>query len=171
MSHTSGRANESSYRFHEVQDLDDIASVIAFDMEYPLDGSRPAPVEHDPSLDPVIVPALIERELDGGGGYPVSAREMTETLGGTFRQDPASGEAVCSYRGVEIVFRPGSPTALAGGKAVELPGTPAMLDGVLAVPTGVFCDAWGIECTGLREYVPNEDGTKTTIWLGNYIVP
>ena len=30
---------------------DSIYSVIIFDMEYPLDGSAPTPVEHDPSLD------------------------------------------------------------------------------------------------------------------------
>ena len=82
-----------NYRFKQVQDLDSITSVIVFDREYPLDGSKSVPVQHDPALDPFTVTRM--EPLSETGGYTVPVRELTEKLGapipGTppLRQRPA----------------------------------------------------------------------------------
>ncbi len=165
-----GDAREYSYQCKEVLDLDSIYSVIIFDMEYPLDGSAPTPVEHDPSLDPFTVKRM--EPLSEGAGYSLPAKELTEKLGGTFRQNAAGDEATCAYRDAEIVLKAGSRTALVNGQPVELKDAPAMQDGVLAAPYGVFVDAWEIDA-----YVQREDGERINdreiklIWHDWYVIP
>lgn len=165
-----GDPGEYSYRFHEVQDLDSIRSVIVFDMEYPLDGSAPTPAEHDPALDPFHVTRM--DPLSKGSGYSLPVRELTEKLGGTFRQNDAGDEAACTYRDAEIVLKAGSRTALVNGRPVELREAPAMQDGVLAAPYSVFEEAWEIDAC-----VQREDGKRINdheielIWHDWYIVP
>ena len=162
--HTS----ELQYQFYEIQDLNKISAVIVFDMEYPLDGSRPVPAEPDPSLDPFTVTRL--DPLEEGVGYSIPVRELTEKLGGTFRAD--GEQAVCTYRDVAVILRAGSRTALVNDQAVELKQAPAMQDGVLAAPCAVFTDAWGISACVLRE-----DGERLNerevqlIWYDWYIIP
>lgn len=163
-------AYEASYRFHEVQDLESIRSVIVFDREYPLDGSASTPVEHDPALDPFTVTRM--EPLSKGSGYSLPVRELTEKLGGTFRQNTAGDEAVCTYRDTEIVLQAGSRTAQVNGQSVELRDAPAMQDGVLAAPYSVFKDAWGIDAC-----VQREDGERINehemelIWHDWYVIP
>ena len=139
-------------------------------MEYPLDGSAPTPVEHDPSLDPFTVTRM--EPLLEGAGYSLPAKELTEKLGGTFRQNAAGDEVTCAYRDAEIVLKAGSRTALVNGQPVELKDAPAMQDGVLAAPYGVFVDAWEIDA-----YVQREKGERISshetrlIWHDWYVIP
>lgn len=156
------------YRFNEVQDLDGIVSVIVFDMEYPLDGSQPTPVEHDPALDPFTVKRM--ERLEEGGGFSIPVRDLTEGLGGTCVWDAAAGEMTCVYRGVTIVLRAGSKTALVDGETVALHQAPALQNGSLAAPSGVFTDAWGIRCCVQREKEYKGDDLEI-IWCDWYVIP
>ena len=159
---------EYRYRFNEVQDLDNIVSVIVFDKEYPLDGSTPAPVEHDPALDPFLVKRM--DRLAEGAGFSLPVRDLTEKLGGTCKWDAAREEMTCVYRDVAIVLRPGSLTALVDGEIVELSEAPAMQDGVLAAPYQIFEENWGIKCCVLREEIRKGDRVEN-VWGDWYILP
>lgn len=162
---------EANYRFKEVQSLDNIASIIVFDTEYPLDGSEPTPVEHDPALDPFTVARM--EPLSEEHGYSIPVRELTEKLGGACAWDSATGDVTCAYRDVTIVLHAGRDTALVDGKEVTLPVAPAEQNGVLAADYLVFCDAWGIDGFVQREKIySGQDPTDVTIvWDDWYIIP
>lgn len=164
------------YRFYAVQDLDNISSVIVFDVEYPLDGSAPFPVEHDPAFDPFTVRRM--EPLTEGSGYPVPVRELTEKLGGTCYWDPVTGDVTCTYRGVSIVLHPGVDTATVNGGPVKLWGAPAVQDGSLAASWNVFQKAWGIDgfvTYTLGETLPDPDDPGTffteTFYHDWYVIP
>ena len=166
----SWKQSEAYYRFKEVQDLDSIASFIVFDKEYPLDGSEPTPVEHDPALDPFTVTRM--ERLGEGGGYTVPVRELTEKLGGTCTWDPATGDVTCVYRGVSVVLHAGRDTALVDGKSVALRAAPAEQDGVLAAEWGVLSDAWEIDGFVQRSTTWNLETDQNEIeWHDWYIIP
>lgn len=154
------------YRFREVQDLDAIRSVIVFDREFPLDGSAPTDLLHDPALDPVRVTPTAPL---GDSDRPIPAEALTEALGGTCRRDPDTGALSCTYRGVTIVLTPGSDTADVDGRSVPLLKTPAVRDGVLAADYQVFFDAWGLDGFVLR----TRDRTVSDVitWGDWYIMP
>lgn len=174
MDGTGGSFNQATrqweyhYRFKEIQDLDGIASVIVFDMEYPLDGSKPTPVEHNPALDPITVTRM--ERLDEHSGYGIPVRELTEKLGGACTWDPATDDVTCVYRGVTVVLHAGRDTALVDGETVDLPVAPAEQDGVLAAHCQVFLDAWGLD--GFLQRETTRDGeTSTTEYFDFYIIP
>ena len=179
MHHQSGSDNpatgscENLYQFYEVQALDGtgIVSIIAFDMEFPLDGSKPAPVEHDDTLDPFTAARM--EKLSDQSGYSVPVRELTEKLGGTCDWDPATGSVTCVYRGVTVVLKAGDATALVDGEPVDMLEAPAEQNGVLAADWLVFKEAWNIQGFVQRENIHNEkDPTDvTTIWGDWYIIP
>lgn len=156
------------YRFLEIQDLENISSIIVFDTEYPLDGSAPTPVEHDPALDPFTVTRM--EPLEEGTGYAVPVRELTEKLGGVCAWDPATGDVTCTYRGVSIVLHAGRDTVLVDGEPVDTRCAPAEQDGVLAADWYVFKDAWGIDGGVLRENI-RQGGDVETVWHDWYIIP
>lgn len=170
LDNTLGDLGEYSMQCAEVLDLESIRSVIVFDMEYPLDGSTPTPVEHDPALDPFTVTRM--DPLSKGSGYSIPARELTEKLGGTFHQNAAGDEVTCTYRDAAIVLKAGSRTALVNGQSVELREAPAMQDGVLAAPYYVFVDAWGIDACVQRENGERiNDHEIELIWHDWYVIP
>ncbi len=154
------------YRFREVQALDNIRSVIVYDMEYFVDGTQPAPVEHDPALDPFTLPVtggpLSEQII---ASIPV--RALTEALGGTCAWDPASGAVTCVYRGVTVVLCPGSETALVDGESVTMSAAPQVQDGVLVAVCTLFDNAWGI----YSEVAWMDQDTDHDTVSGWYIVP
>lgn len=152
-----------SYEFDEIQDLENIVSIIAFDVEYPLDGSVPIQLEHDPALDPFTLP--VTEPLAEKFGYSLPARELTEKLGGTFDRDPTTGAVTCVYRGVSVVLRPGDITAMVDRQPVTMLAAPALQDGSLAASGFLFEDAWGIECILLSA---SGDSPEVDEW---YIVP
>lgn len=159
----------ASYRCTEVLDLDTVASIIVFDMEYPLDGSSPTPAEHNPALDPFTVTRM--EQLSAGRGFSIPVRELTEKLGGTFRQE--ADQTVCTYRDTEIVLKAGSQTALVNGQAVELEDAPAIQNGILAAPYSVFRDAWEIDACVQREDSGRmlSEHEPELIWHDWYIIP
>lgn len=162
---------EANYRFKEIQSLDSIASIIVFDMEYPLDGSEPTPVAHDPTLDPFTVTRM--EPLSEKHGYSIPVRELTEKLGGACTWDAVTGDVTCTYRDVSIVLHAGKDTALVDSKSVDLLAAPAEQNGVLAADYMVFRDAWGIDGFVQRETVQNgeDPADSTTIWGDWYIIP
>ncbi len=164
------------YHFYEIQPLEDIASVIVFDMEYPLDGSAPFPVEHDPALDPFTVRKM--EPLTDGSGYPIPVRELTERLGGVCHWEPSTGDVTCTYRDVSIILHPGVDTATVNGTPVTMWGAPAVQDGSLAASWGVFRDAWSLDgfvtyTLGEEVPIPGEDGATEilTHYHDWYIIP
>ena len=163
--------SEDSYRFKEIQELDNIVSVIVFDMEYPLDGSKPTPVEHNPALDPFTVTRM--EPLKEGGGYSLPVRELTEKLGGTCAWDAATGDVTCVYRDVTVVLHAGEDTALVDGEPVDLLYAPAEQNGVLAANPQLFWDAWGLDGFVQREHTQNEKDSSdvTTVWGDWYVIP
>ena len=160
-----------TYRFKQVQDLDAIAGLIVFDREYPLDGSKSSPVEHDPALDPFTVTRM--ERLTEGGGYTVPVQELTEKLGGAYTWDAASQTAACTYRGVTVTLKAGSTAALIDEREVELGEAPAEQGGILTAACGVFEEAWGIDFNLQRVYGPDhpEDKYIELIWHDWYVIP
>lgn len=176
MEHVSSSLNEAvhqyedHYRFKEIQNLDDIVSIIVFDMEYPLDGSAPTPVEHDPALDPFTVTRM--EPLCENSGYAIPVRELTEKLGGVCTWDPATGDVTCVYRDVSVTLHAGKDTALVNGEVVNLLVAPAQQGGVLAADSQVFEEAWGIYAFVLREHGERLDnGEVETTWHDWYVIP
>jgi len=166
------RYYEYNYDFNDVQDLEQITGIIAFDMEYPLDGSKPRAVEHDAALDPITVTPM--ESLKEGSGYTLSVRELTEKLGGTCVWDAGSGAVMCTYRGVSIVLRAGELTAAVDGEDVEMRFAPGVLDGKLCSDCGVFFDAWGLDGFVQRTAFYEQrqpDGSVPLVWHDWYIVP
>jgi len=149
MDHTGGHypddktARSDEYRFHEVQDLSKIKSIIVFDMEYPIDGSAPRPVAHDPALDPFKVPRM--ERLREGGGFSIPVRAITEGLGGSCTWDSETGDIACTYRETTVVLHPGNATVTVNGEEKELQEAPAIQNGIAVVPCDLFRDAWGID--------------------------
>ena len=161
---------EYHYRFEQVQDLESISSVIVFDMEYPLDGSAPAPAEHDPALDPFTVTRM--EPLVEGSGYTIPVRELTEKLGGTYSWNATEQSVSCTYRGVTVALKPGSATALVDNQEIEMRYAPMEQDGILTSDVQLFQDAWGIDCRVQRENGNHLDDTHLeVIWHDWYIVP
>lgn len=173
MEPSSSGSGEFYYRFKEIQSLDGtgIVSVIVFDKEYPLDGSKPAPVEHNPALDPFTVTRM--ERLGEGRGYTVPVRELTEKLGGVCTWDPSTGDVSCVYRDVTIVLHSGKDTALVNGEAVGLPDAPAERNGILAADWSVFKEAWGISGFVQHERIRSEEDPTDVeiIWHDWYIIP
>lgn len=162
-----------NFEMKSVQDLSEIKGIIAFDMEYPMDGSKPFAVEHDDALDPVSVTRM-ERLVETSG-YTLPMRELTEKLGGTCEWDAESGDVTCTYRGVSIVMHAGEKTMMVDGKPVEQRYAPGVIDGKLCMDDvqAVF-DAWGLDGELLRttHYEQRQpDGSAPITWHDWYIVP
>lgn len=155
---------EHDYRFREVQDLSLIRSVIVFDQEFPLDGSKPKTLAHDAALDPFQVPTM--EALSEGAGYSLPVRALTESLGGTCDWDADTGNVTCVYRGITIVLASGSDTATVDGAGVTLKETPAVQNGTLASDYQLFFDAWGLD-----GFVQRTKDGDDTIWGDWYIIP
>lgn len=157
-----------NYQFVAVQDLESIVSVIAFDVEYPLDGSEPVQLEHDPALDPFSLPLM--EPLTETSGFSLPVRALTEMLGGTCAWDPVTGNVTCTYRDVTVVLHPGDATARVDGQPVTLRDAPAIQDGSLAATYSLFADAWGIGGFAARTYSYIGDEVEIT-WGDWYIIP
>ncbi len=184
-----GAANNSfNYRFHQVQDLTDIVSVIAFDREYPLNGGPAKAVDHDPALDPFTIPLTdqLRARLTDKGPVPVPVRALTEGLGGTCRWDSVSGEITCTYRGVSVTLTPGSGVCAVDGAVQDLkdniPRAQYITDDgsggrwVTVAPWYIFERAWGIDGFVTRTYgeeVDNGDGSSSLLcdYHDWYVIP
>jgi len=164
-----------NYEFKDVQDLNKIAGIIACDMEYPLDGSKPFAVEHDVSLDPIVIEPLAPLSIHHSGSLPV--RELMEKLGGTCEWDPKTGDVTCTYRGVSLVMRDGEKTFLVDGVPEEFDyAPPGVVDGKFCLDEFVPAfDAWGlygfIQSVPRWELAPPEGGGVPCDWDNWYIVP
>lgn len=157
-----------NYEFFEVQDLENIVSIIVFDVEYPLDGSEPVQLEHDPALDPFTIPRM--EKLKENGGFSIPVRLLTEKLGGTCDWDPVTGDVTCAYRGVTVVLRPGYDTATVNGQPVTMSAIPAVQNGSLAASYQLFADAWGLDGFVSRSTEYIGDDVEIT-WGDWYIIP
>ncbi len=163
------RSSRLDYQFIEIQNLDDIASVIVFDREYPVDGGKPVPFEHDPSLDPFTVTRM-EPMGEEGSGYTVPVRELTEKLGGTCTWQ-SDGTVTCIYRDVTIVLRPGSTNVTVNGKTVATRRAPALQDGIFTADIDVFREYWGVYIRLMRTDIYDENDQYDIIWNDWLVVP
>lgn len=156
------------YKFIGVQDLENIVSIIAFDVEYPLDGSASIQLEHDPSLDPFTLPAF--KTLTETSGFLIPVRALTEQLGGVCRWDPETGDVTCVCRGVTVVLHPGDDTAEVNGQPVPMREPAAVQKGSLTANAQLFTDAWGLYAFVSRSRTYIGDDIEIT-WSDWYIVP
>ena len=101
--------------------VEEFASVILGDTEFPLDGSAPFPAEVDEKLYPFEIGLLRYPVLDvGERNYVADVADLCQKLGAEYAWDEAAGTATATYRGVTITLTAGSATALVDGEAMEL---------------------------------------------------
>ena len=101
--------------------VEEFASVILGDTEFPLDGSAPFPAEVDEKLYPFEIGLLRYPVLDvGERNYVADVADLCQKLGADYRWDSKTRTATATYRGVTITLTAGSATALVNGEVVEL---------------------------------------------------
>ena len=89
--------------------VEEFASVILGDTEFPLDGSAPFPAEVDEKLYPFEIGLLRYPVLDvGERNYVADVADLCQKLGAEYAWDEAAGTATATYRGVTITLTAGS---------------------------------------------------------------
>ena len=137
--------------FAEVKftDVNEVASIIFGDTEFPLDGSEPTLAEEDERLYPFFVPRYGEE-----GPFYTNMEALCQGLGAEYIWDADTQTATATYRDVTIQMTVGSSQVLVNGEPMELIGdlwdemnqeivedVPLFIklkDGVLIAPTYLF---------------------------------
>lgn len=167
-------------RFESVQDLSQIAGIVVWGREYPLDGGPSVPVEVDGHLLPFEIP-LGPTPGAGNVGYTVPVRALCDGLGAACVWDSGTQTATMDYQGTTIALTWGSSVAVVNGQEVVLrapvmvqdgygrlysspdaAGAQRVEDGVLYVEVAPFEEAWQLwfNCT----YDSNQDQPEDQIW-------
>ena len=148
--------------------VEEFASVILGDTEFPLDGSAPFPAEVDEKLYPFEIGLLRYPVLDvGERNYVADVADLCQKLGAEYAWDEAAGTATATYRGVTITLTAGSATALVDGEAMELytdytleDGTEQRVelpvleeDGTVSALITAFTQPWSLDTEVEREDV------------------
>ena len=147
--------------------VEEFASVILGDTEFPLDGSAPFPAEVDEKLYPFEIGLLRYPVADGARNYVADVADLCQKLGADYRWDSETRTATATYRGVTITLTAGSATALVDGEAMELytdytleDGTeqrvelPALEeDGTVSALITAFTQSWSLDTEVEREDV------------------
>ena len=148
--------------------VEEFASVILGDTEFPLDGSAPFPAEVDEKLYPFEIGLLRYPVLDvGERNYVADVADLCQKLGAEYAWDEAAGTATATYRGVTITLTAGSATALVDGEAMELytdytleDGTEQRVelpvleeDGTVSALITAFTQSWSLDTEVEREDV------------------
>ena len=148
--------------------VEEFASVILGDTEFPLDGSVPFPAEVDEKLYPFEIGLLRYPVLDvGERNYVADVADLCQKLGAEYAWDEAAGTATATYRGVTITLTAGSATALVDGEAMELytdytleDGTEQRVelpvleeDGTVSALITAFTQSWSLDTEVEREDV------------------
>lgn len=98
-------------------DLDQVASIILGDMEFPLDGSDPFPVNVPEDLCPFFYAETLAEETDGIPFFRIQVEELCQKLGADYQWDESTQSATISYRGVTLHLT-------VGQSQYEVNGTP-----------------------------------------------
>lgn len=160
--------------------VEEVASVILGDTEFPLDGSAPFPAEVDEKLYPFEIGLLRYPVLDVGElNYVADVADLCQKLGAEYAWDEAAGTATATYRGVTITLTAGSATALVDGEAMELytdctleDGTEQRVelpvleeDGTVSALITVFTQSWSMDVEVERE------GGDVPVYTGFIVIP
>ena len=160
--------------------VEEFASVILGDTEFPLDGSAPFPAEVDEKLYPFEIGLLRYPVLDvGERNYVADVADLCQKLGAEYAWDEAAGTATATYRGVTITLTAGSATALVDGEAMELytdctleDGTEQRVelpvleeDGTVSALITVFTQSWSMDVEVERE------GGDVPVYTGFIVIP
>ena len=160
--------------------VEEFASVILGDTEFPLDGSVPFPAEVDEKLYPFEIGLLRYPVLDvGERNYVADVADLCQKLGAEYAWDEAAGTATATYRGVTITLTAGSATALVDGEAMELytdctleDGTEQRVelpvleeDGTVSALITVFTQSWSMDVAVERE------GGDVPVYTGFIVIP
>ena len=160
--------------------VEEFASVILGDTEFPLDGSAPFPAKVDEKLYPFEIGLLRYPVLDvGERNYVADVADLCQKLGAEYAWDEAAGTATATYRGVTITLTAGSATALVDGEAMELytdctleDGTEQRVelpvleeDGTVSALITVFTQSWSLDVEVERE------GGDVPVYTGFIVIP
>lgn len=104
----AGKINESD-RLYQVRyqtdtpvDLDQVASIILGDMEFPLDGSSPFPVNVSEGLYPFFYAETLAEKTDGIPFFRIQVEELCQKLGADYQWDESTQSASITYREVTL---------------------------------------------------------------------
>lgn len=180
---SAGKINESD-RLYQVRyqtdtpvDLDQVASVILGDIEFPLDGSDPFPADVPENLYPFTCTEIIPGE-NHFFRFPVE--ELCQKLGADYRWDESTQTATVTYRGVTLTMTVGESCYQVNGETVELsyevrtgptskdsdyqvyPQYISLEDGMLTAPVNVL-DHWSLDYPPLKDADGNLAGMMLVI--------
>lgn len=167
----AGKINESD-RLYQVRyqtdtpvDLDQVASIILGDMEFPLDGSDPFPADVPENLYPFTCTEIIPGE-NHFFRFPVE--ELCQKLGADYRWDASTQTATATYRGVTLTMTVGESCFQVNGETIELsykvrvdptskdsdyqvyPQYISLENGILTAPVNVL-DHWSLDYPPLKD--------------------
>mgnify|MGYP005770238219 FL=1 len=105
--------------FDEVKftDVNEVASIIFGDTEFPLDGSEPTLAEENERLYPFFVPRYGEE-----GPFYTDVEALCQGLGAEYIWDADTQTATATYRDVTVEMTAGSSQVLVNGEPMELIG-------------------------------------------------
>lgn len=177
----AGKINESD-RLYQVRyqtdtpvDLDQVASIILGDMEFPLDGSDPFPADVPENLYPFTCTEIIPGE-NHFSRFPVE--ELCQKLGADYRWDASTQTATATYRGVTLTMTVGESCFQVNGETIELsykvrvdptskdsdynvyPQYISLENGILTAPVNVL-DHWSLDYPPLKD----ADGNLASMML------
>ena len=177
----AGKINESD-RLYQVRyqtdtpvDLDQVASIILGDMEFPLDGSDPFPADVPENLYPFTCTEIIPGE-NHFVRFPVE--ELCQKLGADYRWDASTQTATATYRGVTLTMTVGESCFQVNGETIELsykvrvdptskdsdynvyPQYISLENGILTAPVNVL-DHWSLDYPPLKD----ADGNLASMML------
>lgn len=155
--------------------LDQVASIILGDMEFPLDGSDPFPVNVPENLYPFTCTEIIPGE-NHFFRFPVE--ELCQKLGADYRWDASTQTATATYRGVTLTMTVGESCFQVNGETIELsykvrvdptskdsdynvyPQYISLENGILTAPVNVL-DHWSLDYPPLKD----ADGNLASMML------
>lgn len=173
----SDRLYQVRYQTDIPVDLDQVASILLGNMEFPLDGSDPFPADVPENLYPFTCTEIIPGE-NHFFRFPVE--ELCQKLGADYWWDEATQTATATYRGVTLTMTVGESCYQANGETVELsykvrtdpiskdsdyqvyPQYIALEDGVLTAPVNVL-DHWTLDYPPLKDADGNLAGMMLVI--------
>ena len=98
-------------------DLGQVASIILGDMEFPLDGSDPFPVNVPEDLYPFFYAETLAEKIEDIPFFRIQVEELCQKLGADYQWDESTQSATISYRGVTLHLT-------VGQSQYEVNGTP-----------------------------------------------
>lgn len=161
-------------------DLGQVASVILGDMEFPLDGSDPFPVNVPEDLYPFFYAETLAEKIEDIPFFRIQVEELCQKLGADYRWDESTQTATATYRGVTLTMTVGESCYQVNGETVELnyevrsdPISPdsdykvypqyiSLEDGVLTAPVNVL-DHWSLDYPPLKDTDGNLAGMMLVI--------